>query len=137
MNTFFLITITCLLASYGDALAQAKKKDSFPTYEQIRGNKSETYDFVAPQNVRSGAPHSVPATSEFHLIKRSIVTEHGFDVFGYPQDSVLYFLNGRKEKNAERAEKEIRTKSKNIRDISIGAMDAKGKRTIRIDYDVK
>ncbi|SKB59493.1 hypothetical protein [Dyadobacter psychrophilus] len=115
--------------------AQKKEKGSFPTYDQIRGNKSEIYDFVAPQSIQVNPTSAVPETGKYTLIKRSIVTEHGFDVFGYPKDSVTYILNGRKEKDAQRAEKEIRTKSKNITDISIGAVDSKGRRVIRIDYE--
>ena len=131
-----LIVIT-LLSAFSSVFAQAKKKDNFPTYEQIRGNKSEIYDFVAPQSIRVNATSAVPETGNYNLIKRTIVTEHGFNLFSYQQDSVLYILNGRKEKNVKRAETEIRTNSKNITDISIDETDNKGKRTIRIDYEVK
>ncbi|MCF0061272.1 hypothetical protein LXM26_07180 [Dyadobacter sp. LJ419] len=34
----------------------------------------------------------VPKSSKYTLTKQSIVTEHGFDLFGYPQDSVTYIL---------------------------------------------
>ncbi|MCF0054006.1 hypothetical protein LXM25_28290 [Dyadobacter sp. LJ53] len=72
--------------------AQTKKKDAFPTYEQIRGNKSEIYDFVTPQSVPANPTSTVPKSGKYTLTKRSIVTEHGFDLFGYPQDSVTYIL---------------------------------------------
>lgn len=130
--------IILLLTSINQLVfAQTKKKDSFPTYEQIRGNKSEIYDFVAPQSIQASPLKAVPETGKYNLIRRSIVTEHGFDVFGYPKDSVTYILNGRKEKDAKRAETEIRSKSKNITDIAIGAVDGRGRRVIRIDYEVK
>ncbi|MCF2491069.1 hypothetical protein [Dyadobacter sp. CY347] len=119
------------------AFAQTKKKDSFPTYEQIRGNKSEIYDFVAPQSINANPVSAIPETGKYNLIRRTNVTEHRFDVFGYPKDSVTYILNGRKEKNAKRAETELKTKSSNITNISIGAVDEKGRRVVRIDYEVK
>ncbi|WP_026630621.1 hypothetical protein [Dyadobacter alkalitolerans] len=131
----------CLIVSFFAALtsvsAQTKKKDPFPTYEQIRGNKSEIYDFVAPQSVRINPVSAVPETGKYNYIKRSILTEHGFDVFGYHKDSVTYILNGKKVKDAKRAETEIRTNSRNITDISIGAVDGRGKRVVRINYEVE
>ena len=129
--------IVLFLTASGPAFAQTKKKDSFPTYEQIRGNKSEIYDFVAPQSIQVSPTSAIPETGKYNSIKRSILTDHGFDVFGYPKDSATYILNGRREKNAKRAETEIRTNSKNITDISIGAVDERGKRVIRIDYEVR
>ncbi|MCF2503332.1 hypothetical protein L0663_08090 [Dyadobacter sp. CY107] len=135
MKCPYSIIIIMLTSTTQLVFAQIKKKNSFPTYEQIRGNKSETYDFVAPQSIQANPTSAVPETGKYTLIKRSIVTEHGFDVFGYPKDSVTYILNGRKERDAKRAEMEIRTKSRNITDISIGAMDGRGRRVIRIDYE--
>ncbi|MCF2498809.1 hypothetical protein [Dyadobacter chenhuakuii] len=129
--------IVLFLTASGPAFAQTKKKDSFPTYEQIRGNKSEIYDFVAPQSIQVSPTSAIPETGKYNSIKRSILTDHGFDVFGYHKDSVTYILNGKKVKDAKRAEAEIRTNSRNITDISIGATDAKGRRVVRIDYEVK
>ena len=137
MKSFCLILIIVFTGTFHFLSAQTKKKESFPTYEQIRGNKSEIYDFVSPQNAPGNPTAAVPETGKLTVTKRSIVTDHKFDLFGYPQDSVTYILNGRKEKNAKRAETEIRTKSRNITDISIGAVDAKGMRVVRIDYEVK
>lgn len=137
MKSFCSILVVMLVSTFISVSAQTKKKDTFPTYEQIRGNKSEIYDFVTPQSVTANPTSAVPETGKYSLTKRSMVTEHGFDVFGYPKDSVTYILNGRNEKNAKRAESEIRMKSKNITDISIGAVDGRGRRVVRIDYEVK
>jgi hypothetical protein len=106
------------------SFAQTKKKDdNFPTYDQIRGNKAETVDYVSP------------AGGEWIRVKRDVVVSPYFNAFNYPDDSVTYYLNGKKVKGRKRAEKELEVKSLNIENVSVGEVGGNGKRIIRIDYE--
>lgn len=106
------------------SFAQTKKKDDkFPTYDQIRGNKAETVDYVSP------------AGGEWQRVKRDVVVSPYFNAFSFPEDSVIYYLNGKKVKSKKKAEKELDEKSLNIENVSVGEVGENGKRMIRIDYE--
>jgi hypothetical protein len=106
------------------SFAQTKKKDdNFPTYDQIRGNKEETVDYVSP------------AGGEWIRVKRDVVVSPYFNAFNYPDDSVTYYLNGKKVKGRKKAEKELDERSLNIENVSVGPVGENGKRIVRIDYE--
>ncbi|WP_031526273.1 hypothetical protein [Dyadobacter crusticola] len=121
-----------LLLFAADAEAQkARKDDSFPTYEQIRGNRREIYDYVAPVQVSNRNDIHEIGPPTVRLISRH------YNAFSYPADSTIYFLNGRKIKNQKTAEAELRQKAGNVERVMIGAVDEKGMRVIEIDYEPK
>lgn len=108
------------------SFAQTKKKDdNFPTYDQIRGNRAETVDYVSP------------AGGEWIRVKRDVVVSPYFNAFSFPDDSVTYYLNGKKVKGKKKAEKELEEKSMNVENVSVGPVEDNGKRIIRIDYKPK
>lgn len=100
------------------------QKDRFPTYEQIRGNKEETVDYVHPNG------------GSWTVVRRKMPASRYLDAFSYPDKAALYFLNGRKMKNKKSAEKELRENGGTVESVSIGPVESNGKRIIRIDYEV-
>ena len=102
-----------------------KDKGHFPTYEQIRGNKSETVDFFAPPTISNG---DVAAAST--IVRR----DRYWNAFNYPADSTIYYLNGRKAKNQRAARKELDQKTIIVERVMIGAVATDGTREIEIDY---
>ena len=124
-----LTRITCLLflllvISY-QVSAQKSKKDTFPTYEQIRGNKAETFDYVSPGG------------NSWTVVKREMVVSPYFNAFTYPEGSAVYYLKGRRMKSRKRAQQELNEKCGNVESVSIGPVESDGKRIIRIDYEAK
>lgn len=112
------------LLSFGIS-AQNSRKDHFPTYEQIRGNRAETIDYVSPGG------------DSWTVVKRETVVSPYFNAFNYPEGSAIYYLNGKKLKSKKSAEKELNDKCENLESVSIGPPEANGKRIIRIDYESK
>jgi hypothetical protein len=121
--------ITCLLALLlvisCQVSAQKSKTDTFPTYEQIRGNKAETFDYVGPGG------------NSWTVVRREMVVSPYFNAFTYPEGSAVYYLNGKRMKSKKRAEQELNEKCGNVESVSIGPVETNGKRIIRIDYEVK
>jgi hypothetical protein len=113
-----------LLISY-QVSAQKSKKDTFPTYEQIRGNKAETFDYVGPGG------------SSWTVVKGEMVASPYLNAFNYPEGSAVYYLNGKRMKSKKRAEKELEEKCGNVESVSIGPVETNSKRIIRIDYEEK
>ncbi|MCE6990930.1 hypothetical protein [Dyadobacter sp. CY323] len=110
---------------FNDAFSQRQKKgDAFPTYEQIRGDKKETVDYVAPRSQGSVG-----------VIPRYTVRDHHLGAFTYQEDSVTYILNGRKVKSKKKAEYEVNRKDVRIERVSIGEVGKDGKRIVEIDYE--
>ncbi|WAC11953.1 hypothetical protein [Dyadobacter pollutisoli] len=119
-----LLGLMLVLFVQNISFAQTKKKDdNFPTYDQIRGNKAETVDYVSP------------AGGEWLRIKRDVVVSPYFNAFSFPDDSVTYYLNGKKVKSKKKAEKELEEKSMNVEKVSVGPIEDNGKRIVRIDYE--
>ncbi|KQS33305.1 hypothetical protein [Dyadobacter sp. Leaf189] len=134
MKSYVLIVCVLLAAILYVPKANAqksKKGDSFPTYEQIRGDRREIFDHVAPVQVVD--QNVAGETGKLHVP----VTLRRFDAFGYPPDSTIYYLNGRKIKSQKAAEAELREKAGNVERVSIGEVDKKGMRVIEIDYELK
>lgn len=100
-------------------------KDNFPTYEQIRGNKHETVDYVHPNG------------GSWTIVKRTVTASSYLDAFSYPEGTAVHFLNGRKMKRKKRAEKELDEKGGMVESVSIGPVESNGKRIIRIDYEIR
>lgn len=127
MKTLLKLICATTIASlqYHEGFAQNKKKgDSFPTYEQIRGNKKETVDYVVPRG--QGAVTLVP---------RETVPKTLRGAFTYDEDSVTYILNGRKVRNKKKAENEVNRTDIRIDRVSVGEVGKDGKRVIEIDYE--
>jgi hypothetical protein len=113
-----------LLISY-QVSAQKSEKDTFPTYEQIRGNKAETCDYVGPGG------------NSWTVVRREMVASPYLNAFTYPEGRAVYYLNGKKMKSKKRAEQELNEKCGNVESVSIGPVETGGKRIIRIDYEEK
>jgi sulfur carrier protein ThiS len=113
--------VGCL--SYQGGVGQNKKKDdSFPTYEQIRGNKEETVDYVSPYGSKT-----------WTVVAKQTYKPY-LNAFGYGEDSVVYVLNGKRVKSRRKAEFEINRKDIRVERVSIGEVGKAGKRIIEIDY---
>jgi hypothetical protein len=118
----FLSMSMLVLLIQNICFAQNKKDDNFPTYEQIRGNKAETVDYVSQGG------------GSWFVVKREVTAASYFGAFSYPAETSVYYLNGKKVKDKKQAEKEIEEKSLNVENVSIGPVERDGKRVIRIDY---
>lgn len=121
--------VLALLTLASCARTQGRKDTGhFPTYDEIRGNKAETVDFVAPRALSDG--YIVPPSA---IVKR----DKYWNAFNYPADSTTYYLNGRKAKSQKTARKELDQQPTVIERVMIGAVAADGTREIEIDYRVK
>jgi hypothetical protein len=129
----FIFSLLFLLLNLPDVHAQkkVKKGEQFPTYEQIRGNKQETYDYVAPRTVVNNN-----STQEWDKPNLQRISRF-YNAFEYPDDSTTYYLNGRKIKNRKIAEAKLKEEAANVDRVMIGAVDEKGMRIIEIDYELK
>jgi hypothetical protein len=128
---FFVFLFLLLNSQNVHAQKKVKKGEQFPTYEQIRGNRHETYDYVAPRalvNSNSGQEWDKP---NLQRISRF------YNAFEYPDDSTTYYLNGGKVKNRKIAEAKLKEEAANVDRVMIGAVDEKGMRIIEIDYEPK
>lgn len=115
-----------------DTSAQkARKAETFPTYEQIRGNRKQIYDYVEPVQFSNGNP-----IGEVSQPTRTLISRH-HSPFSFPADSTTYYLNGKKAKSQKVAEAELLEKAENIERVVIGEVDRKGRRAIEIDYEPK
>lgn len=115
-----------------DASAQkAKRDDKFPTYEQIRGNRKQIYDYVEPVQVLNSNP-----IGEVDKPTRTLISRH-HSPFSFPADSTTYYLNGKKSKSQKVAEAELLEKAGSVERVVIGEVNQKGRRVIEIDYEPK
>lgn len=117
------------LAILTNCIAQNKKDSShFPTYEEIKGNRSETIDYVAPRKL---------SNDDQPVITKTLTVDKYWNAFNYPADSTVYYLNGKQVKSLKAAKKELDERSVNIERVAIGAAGPKGMREVEIDYQVK
>jgi hypothetical protein len=124
-----IVFVLALLTLASCARTQGRKDAGyFPTYEEIRGNKAETVDFVAPRTLSNG--YVAPPSAIVKLDKY-------WNAFNYPADSTTYYLNGRKAKSQKTARKELDQQPTVVKRVMIGAVAADGTREIEIDYHVK
>ncbi|NIJ55231.1 hypothetical protein [Dyadobacter arcticus] len=122
-NALFMV-----LTILTNCIAQNKKDSShFPTYEEIRGNKSEIIDYVAPHKSSSDYQQAINETR---------ILDRYWNAFNYPADSTVYYLNGRQIKSEKEAKKELDKRSAKIERVVIGAVGTNGKREVEIDYQV-
>ncbi|NIJ52214.1 hypothetical protein FHS68_001370 [Dyadobacter arcticus] len=86
-----------VLAILTNCIAQNKKDSShFPRYEEIRGNKSEIIDYVAPRK----------SSSDYQqVITETRILDRYWNAFNYPADSTVYYLNGRQVKSKRKPKK--------------------------------
>ncbi|WP_439556853.1 hypothetical protein [Dyadobacter sp.] len=126
---FALLILTFLVP---DTSAQkARKDEAFPTYEQIRGNRKQIYDYVEPVQFSNGNP-----IGEVDKPTQTLISRH-HSPFSFPADSTTYYLNGKKSKSQKVAEAELLEKAGNVERVMIGEVDKKGRRVIEIDYEPK
>jgi len=126
MRKILIVLVSLFFWNLEDTFAQkSKKQDTFPTYEQIRGNRNEIYDFVDPRAAAAGQKPAYKVISPY------------YDAFNYPADSTTYYLNGRKVKNKKVAEAQVKEKAGNIERVMVGEVDESGMRVIEIDYEPK
>lgn len=100
------------------AVGQVQKtKEAFPSYDQIKPSKGDIVDY--------GGPISVVKTE-----RKTI------NLFDYPAGTVTYILNGKSSTDVNYVKQLLSDKGKDIDFISIGKPDEKGKRAIKIDYNL-
>jgi len=100
------------------AFGQAQKtKADFPSYDQIKPTKREIVDY--------GGPNSV-----VKMERKTI------NLFDYPAGTVTYILNGKSSTDVNYVKQILSDKWKDIEYISVGKPDDKGKRVIKIDYNL-
>ena len=88
-----------VLAILTNCIAQNKKDSShFPTYEEIKGNRSETIDYVAPRKL---------SNDDQPVITKTLTVDKYWNAFNYPADSTVYYLNGKQVKSLKAAKKEL------------------------------
>lgn len=128
-SPFLVVVLVGLTTSASYSQAQPKDNiERFPTYEEIRGNKKEINDFVAPPTLNVGYE---PTTV------KTVILDRYWNAFNYLADSTVYYLNGKQAKSQKNAKKELDRQSAEIKRVSIGAVGSNGKREIEIDYRVK
>ncbi len=64
----YLPVFGIMLLGSGCARKHAVKKDNFPTYEQIRGNRENMYDLVVPETTQNDG---LPKSTKYTIIKRT------------------------------------------------------------------
>jgi hypothetical protein len=113
-----LIFIFSLTLWSNIAVGQAQNtKEAFPSYDQIKPSKGDIVDY--------GGPNSVVKTE-----RKTI------NLFDYPAGTVTYILNGKSSTDVNYVKQILSDKGKDIESISIGKPDVKGKRVIKIDYNL-
>ncbi|KAB7730929.1 hypothetical protein F5984_08840 [Rudanella paleaurantiibacter] len=109
-----LLTIA-LCSSYSFGQSQPSQ-DRFPTYDHIKPNPNEIYDYVNPDR-------SIPRQSKAV-----------FNLFSYPEGTTTYKLNGQIYKSTEQAKRAFLQKGRQIEQFTVGKPDTDGKRLIEITY---
>jgi ribosomal protein S4E len=95
-----------------------KSKEDFLTYDQIKTSKDDIIDY--------GGPVSVIKT------ERKVI-----NLFDYPSGTVTYIVNGKSSTDVNYIKQLLAGEGKDIEAISIGKPDEKGKRVIKIDYNLR
>lgn len=98
----------------------AQKKDSFPTYEQIMPKTEDMVDYVSPGG------------GEVIYVKREL---NSHQIYGYPKNSVVYYLNGKKTKDENKVRKMVDANVRSIKRITTDEIKKNGTRVIRIDFE--
>jgi hypothetical protein len=127
--SIILNALLMVLVILTNCIAQKKKDSShFPTYEEIRGNKNEIIDYVAPRK----------ASNDYgQVITETMILDKYWNAFNYSADSTVYYLNGKQVKSQKDAKKELDERSVKIERVAIGAVRLNGKRDVEIDYQLK
>ncbi|OIN60726.1 hypothetical protein [Arsenicibacter rosenii] len=106
-----------VLSVSGSSLLFAQtNRNAFPDYKDIRPGHGEIVDH--PAGRQSG-----------YSIR--------FDPFSYPPDSVIYYLNGKRYRNARKAKRKLGQKGVVIEGFSNKKQSGSAKRVISIAYSVK
>lgn len=107
-----------LILWHTTTFGQAQKaKEIFPSYDQIKPSKDYIVDY--------GGPNSI-----IKVEKKTI------NLFDYPTGTVTYILNGNSSTDVNYVKQVLSEKGKDIDSISVGKLDQKGKRVIKINYNI-
>ncbi|RYC70074.1 hypothetical protein [Spirosoma sordidisoli] len=119
MKGYLLLISVCSLSLCNNiAIGQVQKtQEAFPSYDQIKPLKGERTDYGGLDSI-------------VRVERKSI------NLFDYPAGTVTYLLNGKSLTDVKYIKQIVSDKRKDIDSISIGEPDKKGKRVIKIDYNL-
>lgn len=119
MKGYLLLLSIFSLTLYSTiAVGQVQEsKETFPSYDQIKPYKDDIVDY--------GGLNSMVKTERTSL-----------NLFDYPAGTVTYILNGKSSTDITYVKQVLSNKWKAIEFMSIGKPDEKGRRVIKIDYNL-